>query len=447
MLIWNKVNPSIDSYFTNTLDGPRKDNILKAEQNEITDNNGVLENYELSDVKGATITKNGNNLTITATEVGNMSFKLVKLGNRYGEPVRLYYSSDSQNVIRRGNIDPIMINNSIKVYGGKVSIQKTDADTYEFIPQGEATLGGAKYGIYKEEEVLVEKNSRGKISWKDTIKKSNVIVSKDNLIFLPLYSKKKNTKDAFISQCMVYVINHTLKNFPYFIELPPVRGKECKIDFLANKDYTLRQLYQYRNTIFKDYQKELLEALISFFEKYNKNPNGGAIHIKINYFDMIWEKMVNKYLNDCFVKVDKENRKLEFKYERIKRANHFNSKKFNIDRSEHKFSIKPDHYCEEEDNMYVFDSKYYDEISDLNYKQFSYTILLGNSQLGNNKNLYSALLLPGKNRGKLHLKLDIPYCQLNQGCNYIIEQFLDVKLLMKNYLNMNIEKELKEQKN
>lgn len=183
MLIWNKVNPSIDSYFTNTLDGTRNDNILKAEQNEImdlvnnhnkkpsfsnmpsemvigssitlTDNNGVLENYEVSDVKGATITKNGNNLTITATEVGNMSFKLVKLGNRYGEPVRLYYATDSQNVIRRGNIDPIMISNSIKVYGGKVSIQKTDADTYEFTPQGEATLGGAKYGIYKEDGTRV----------------------------------------------------------------------------------------------------------------------------------------------------------------------------------------------------------------------------------------------------------------------------------------------------
>ena len=183
MLIWNKVNPSIDSYFTDTLDGTRNDNILKAEQNEImdlvnnhnkkpsfsnmpsemvigssitlTDSNGVLENYDISDVKGATITKNGNNLTITATEVGNMSFKLVKLGNRYGEPVRLYYASDSQNVIRRGNIDPIMISNSIKVYGGKVSIQKTDADTYEFTPQGEATLNGAKYGIYKEDGTRV----------------------------------------------------------------------------------------------------------------------------------------------------------------------------------------------------------------------------------------------------------------------------------------------------
>ena len=150
MLIWNYVNPSIDSYFTNTLDGTRNDNILKAEQNEImdlvnnhnvkpsfdnipnqmvigetitlTDTKEVLSNYDVTDVKGATITKNGNTLSITATEVGNMSFKLVKLGNRYGEPVRLYYASDSQNVIRRGNIDPIILNNSINVIGGTVSI-------------------------------------------------------------------------------------------------------------------------------------------------------------------------------------------------------------------------------------------------------------------------------------------------------------------------------------
>lgn len=183
MLIWNYVNPSIDSYFTNTLDGTRNDNILKAEQNEImdlvnnhnvkpsfdnipnqmvigetitlTDTKGVLSNFDVTDVKGATITKNGNTLSITATEVGNMSFKLVKLGNRYGEPVKLYYASDSQNVIRRGNIDPVILNNNINVIGGTVSIQKTDADTYEFTPQGEATLKGAKYGIYKEDGTRV----------------------------------------------------------------------------------------------------------------------------------------------------------------------------------------------------------------------------------------------------------------------------------------------------
>lgn len=299
-----------------------------------------------------------------------------------------------------------------------------------------------KYGIYKEDEVIISKNTKGKISWKDTIQKSNTIVSNGNLIFLPIYSKIKSNKTAFISECMTFVINYTIKNFSYFIQLPIVREKECKIDFLTNKEYTLRQLYQYRSTIFKDYQKELVNALITFFESYDKKAQGGAIHFKINYFDMIWESMVNKYLNDCFVKVDTENNKLIFDYKRKKHNKKFENKKFNIDKSEHGFFIRPDHYYSDENTIYVFDSKYYKEITDLNYKQFSYTILLGNSKFGNNKELYSALLLPGKNKNGLHLKLDLPYCQLNQGCNYIIEQFLNVKLLMKNYLNLNIESEI-----
>ena len=293
-----------------------------------------------------------------------------------------------------------------------------------------------KYGVYKDEEILIQKNCSEKISWKDTIQKSNAIVSNNNLIFLPLYSKRKNPKDAFIGQCMTFVINHTLKSFPFFVNLPLIKENNCKIDFLTNREYTLRQLYQYKGMVFKDYQKQLVETLINFFEKYNKISTGGAIHIKINYFDMVWEKMVNKYLNECFVKVDEENSKLIFEYNKNKTTNtkKFGSKTFNIDVSDNKYSIRPDHYCEENNTMYVFDSKYYTNISDLNYKQYTYTILLGNSQMGSNKKLYSALLLPGKDRGRFHLKLDIPYCQLNPGCNYIIEQYLDVKTLMKNYI-------------
>ena len=148
--------------------------------------------------------------------------------------------------------------------------------------------------------------------------------------------------------------------------------------------------------------------------------------------------MVNKYLNDCFVRVDKETCKLVFDYNKKSKTKQFENKKFNIDKSKHKFFIRPDHYYMDDDTIYVFDSKYYQDISDLNYKQFSYTILLGNSQLCNNKNLYSALLLPGECENGLHLKLDTPYCQLNQGCNYIIEHFLNVRVLMKNYLNIDI---------
>ena len=86
--------------------------------------------------------------------------------------------------------------------------------------------------------------------------------------------------------------------------------------------------------------------------------------------------------------------------------------------------------------MYIFDSKYYQDIQELNYKQFAYTLVLGNSKMAADKNVYSALLLPGHKENDYHLSLDIPYRQLKDGCNYIIEQFLDVKILMKKYLNI-----------
>lgn len=178
MLIWNLADPSIDSYFTNTLKGTRNDNILKAEQNEImdlvnnhstkpslnnlpssmtigqtitvNDSNNVLNYFNLYDIKNGTVTKNGNSLSITATNVGTLSFSLNKLSNRYGNKIQLYYAVDSQNVIRRGDIDPIGISKNITVYGGDITVHKTDSETIENKPQGEATLNGAVYGIYQE---------------------------------------------------------------------------------------------------------------------------------------------------------------------------------------------------------------------------------------------------------------------------------------------------------
>lgn len=294
-----------------------------------------------------------------------------------------------------------------------------------------------KYGIYKETENIIKPNTKGRISWKTTIQKSNIIFSNDNLSFLPLYSKNKSTKNVFIGECMSFVINYTIKNFNYFIKLPLVSNIGSNFNFLTNKDFTLRELYKYKNSIFRDKEKKLINDLISFFENYDKSCYSGDIHFKISYFDKIWERMVNKYLNDYFVNVDLENNRLIFE-KRRDRLN-FKAKTFNdIDTSENKFSIIPDHFLQENENIYVFDSKYYEEVNGLNYKQFTYTLLLGNSQMGRNKNIYSALLLPGKRKDRLHIHLNIPYQQMKPGCNFIIEQYLDVKTLMKNYLNIKI---------
>lgn len=186
VLIWRTVVPDADIYFTNTLNGTRNDSLYVSEINELnnmvnnhgkapsinlpsetvigntvigTDSNGVLEEYDIRNVSGGTVTKNGNNLYVTPNTVTQMTFKLTKDFNRYGEPTYLYFATDSQNVMRRGNLDPVSINYSIKVYGGTVTPDKDDSETVE--AQGEATLEGAVYGIYDETGTLFEKVTTG----------------------------------------------------------------------------------------------------------------------------------------------------------------------------------------------------------------------------------------------------------------------------------------------
>ena len=183
MLIWKLADPNVDSFFTDTLKGNRNDSILAGQMNSImdlvnnhnttpnftnfpdtmvvgqniniNDSNGVLNNYQISNVDNGSATINGNNLSLTATNVGQLTITLTKSGNRYGSPIELYYATSSQNVIKRGDIDPIRIVKKVTVFGGDIKIHKTDSETKNNKAQGEATLKGAIYGIYKEDGTKV----------------------------------------------------------------------------------------------------------------------------------------------------------------------------------------------------------------------------------------------------------------------------------------------------
>ena len=182
MLIWRlSTTNGVVSYFTDYLGGPRNDSILINEVNElnnlvdqynllprfddlpdavslgdtitITDSNNVLTNYVIKNVNGGIASKNGNKLTITANDKNGFSLTLNNDGNRYGEPLRLYYSPNSQNLVRRGTIDPSQMPLRINVIAGKVNIVKLDSETDD--AQGEASLEGAIFGIYNEDGTLV----------------------------------------------------------------------------------------------------------------------------------------------------------------------------------------------------------------------------------------------------------------------------------------------------
>jgi hypothetical protein len=126
-----------------------------GESKTITDTNGVLSNYQIyhSDLKNVSI--NGNSMTITGADSrSDKQIQLIK--KNYTTVVNfIYYSGNSQKLISSGVLDPVVSVLNVKSTGGTITPNKLDKETLE-TPQGDATLKGAKYGIYNSKNELVD---------------------------------------------------------------------------------------------------------------------------------------------------------------------------------------------------------------------------------------------------------------------------------------------------
>ncbi len=127
---------------------------------KLTDTNGVLQNYDVS-INNASYRKDGNNLYITPNKIGDIKVTLTKKSERCGRTTLAYVGDKVQNLLLAGNLDPVVASFNIKSIGGKVTINKVDKDTGLAIAQGDATLKGAIYGIYKKDGTKVSSITTG----------------------------------------------------------------------------------------------------------------------------------------------------------------------------------------------------------------------------------------------------------------------------------------------
>ena len=123
----------------------------------LTDTNNVLSNFDIS-VSGAEYSINGNTLTIKPTTDGTININLTKKMH-YEQGYKIFYKDGVQNMLVAGNVDPVRSLVRIKSYYTTVKVNKTDSETKT--PQGQATLEGAVYGVYKKDGTLVTKVTTG----------------------------------------------------------------------------------------------------------------------------------------------------------------------------------------------------------------------------------------------------------------------------------------------
>lgn len=303
-----------------------------------------------------------------------------------------------------------------------------------------------KYGLYKDEQEIRKMGYTGKIDWKKTLLKSPLIVSRGNLLYMPFVIKKKISEHVFISKCMAYVIDSTSN-----IMSPFSNFKRTDLDIKDinwnNKSKIISQLRTIKQSVFKDLQKKLINNLIKFFE--DEYIGAHTIKLKTWSFNLIWEEMIENYLNNYFKRIN-EDGYIDFSSTKnIKRMNFEKRIFFPDSLKQNGRGLEPDYYLIENNVRYIFDSKYYDEIKELNYKQVAYYFLLkyheGIERIADNRTIvtplftHNILILPtdleqsNEKNFKVHFDLNTTFNR-DETEFKIKEQYCNIKNVMMTYI-------------
>lgn len=127
----------------------------------LTDTNGVLQKFQIKDCENCTATVNGNDLLLTATQNGNVKLTLEKRSENYNTDVMFLASSESQNMLKSGNLDPLRVNVTGTAQSGSLELYKTNED-------GTINLSGASYNLYNSNHEFIAKlttNSDGYVKY------------------------------------------------------------------------------------------------------------------------------------------------------------------------------------------------------------------------------------------------------------------------------------------
>ena len=121
----------------------------------LKDTNYVLKYYDIisSDFK---VDKSSNTLAISAgDEIKEGKIHLRRADNTEDNFASFFYSSASQNVLKRGNVTPIDFEINITVKEGKIVVNKIDSSDLD-IKSKDAVLDGAVFELYDSEMNLIK---------------------------------------------------------------------------------------------------------------------------------------------------------------------------------------------------------------------------------------------------------------------------------------------------
>ena len=287
-----------------------------------------------------------------------------------------------------------------------------------------------KYGIYNKQIKVENKSNLGRPNWNKTMRKSQKIIQKNEIIFLPVISTNNKKSSVFLSDCMKFILSSAYATYSDVLNfLMPYKSFPSD-NIFKNFKACLRKLKLIRNHYFKDTEKELIQAIICYFEWLSVR--NGSLALTTTNFSSYWESMIHVFLNNRFAGFENGRLKLTDnpKYSFVKLSEQTED---DVNRKNSQgFSIEFDHISinEKDNEIILFDSKYMNKINELNYKQAFYYYFL--KQKYPNTVIYNGLIAPTPS--KTYNRVHIDRTRISEVTND--KRYSDGLKIMEHYLNL-----------
>lgn len=168
----------------------------------LIDSNNVLSEFEVYDSNGNDVQINDNTLVIKINNTGQNQIRFIR--KNYDNDINLvYYNSNSQKLAHTRLSDPVISKLNLNIVAGTVKINKLDKDTNKNKPQGEASLKGAIYDVFNENDEYITSISTDEMGQGESI----------NLPSLEkYYLKEKSASSGYLVDDTKYYFNMTKDN-------------------------------------------------------------------------------------------------------------------------------------------------------------------------------------------------------------------------------------------
>lgn len=284
------------------------------------------------------------------------------------------------------------------------------------------------YGLFREESIIYSKGYSGKIDWKKTLISRNYIISNFNLIFIPFDIRSNDQRNVFLTTCMSFALSEGFSKFGKIFNVGiPYVHEEFNI---SNFNFILEKLKGIQSNYFKDSTKKLIKDLIIFFTWLSSFENN--LFLITQYFNLIWEEINNSILNTYSLSAVDGNKIIFTTKTQIQKELKFHKRRYKIEslttKNTRGFNVEFDHYCYSGDKVYIFDSKYYQNINEASYKQFFYYYLIKNEleREGTSQQIECGLLLPTDKEDYYRIHVD----RSDLDGLVVIENYINIKKSM-----------------